>query len=65
MGKAQANKCCMCCECGENMAEYIGSTTHRCKECHGKHVIAEAKKSVDHAVEYLEKAKSKYEEARS
>jgi len=32
MGKMQANKCCMCCECGVNMAEYIGSAKNKCNE---------------------------------
>lgn len=60
-GKSQANRCCMCCECGSNMAEYIGGTTQKCRECHGKQVIADAEKSVAHAVEYLHKVQGKFQ----
>ncbi len=57
-GKARANACCLCRECGVNPGKHIATDRSMCGECAASRELHSALDSLEHAKARLKKAQS-------
>ena len=56
IGKARADACCMCRECGVNPGQHMATTRSICKTCAASRELASALDNMEHAEVRLKKA---------